>query len=1031
MKSSFPLILNAELLWQRFGKYLPLFVLVFSLWITYLIWAMVQPEHEQALRLGESRIVAVSGVLTSLMLALISWLLMRVQHRSEQLFAMESSYSTLFNNTLDASLLLHGNNIINCNNMATTLLGCPRSEIIGRLLTDFAPPTQPDGSASQAKAEQKFRATQAGGEAEVFEWQIRRQDGTLIFCDAALRATRIGRQGRAFVSLRDISARKRNEMTQLHSILSASPDAVLMVNDNGTICFANHVAVSMFGYPMEQLIGLGVDELVPAESRAAHAAMRSDFQSTSRSRAMAQGQALHAVNRDGTEFPVEISLTPIRISDQKRVIAIVHDISQRKRVEAELVDSLEESRNAHQRLSLQFNRMPLAYIVWNRDFIVTEWNPAAEQMFGWPASDAVGQHAYELVVPASAQEQVHSVWMRVLGGGDMLMHSINENVTRSGRRITCEWFNTPLLNEQGEVYGCMSMVSDITQRKQSEDALIELNERLELRVAERTQELAYSKEMAEAASHAKSEFLANMSHEIRTPMNSVLGMAYLALQTDLTPKQRDYLEKIHHSGEHLLGIINDILDFSKIEAGKLTMEAIDFSVDSVFRKLSTLVADKAHAKGLALSYEIDPAIVPCMRGDPLRLSQVLLNYLNNAIKFTQRGEIVVRARMDSDAGNSFLLRFEVQDTGIGMSQDEVDKLFQPFHQADSSVTRRFGGTGLGLAISKRLASMMGGEVGVSSHPGTGSLFWVTARFELCNAPACCLTDLPNPDQVIPEGQPARAALMGARVLLADDNLFNQQVACELLQEAGVQVSTASNGQEVLDLLRKQRFDCVLMDVQMPVMDGLEATRRIRSDAALSNLPVLAMTANARAEDKEQCFASGMDDFLIKPLLPDLLYATVGKWVRRSPQPPARSIPVRPAPTPAPRHTSRMQLEHRLAGDPEVIDLSVLAQMVNDDPKKIRKFAAKFLETADKGMTEIVTALDQADFLTLAAVGHRIKAAARTVGAMGFADLCQELEQHENDLARSSELVSQQQALLELIRARIATQLAGAESLDSM
>jgi PAS domain S-box-containing protein len=978
------------------------------------------PDFEKRLEHGEARLLAYAGIAASLLLALLSWLMMYLHKRSKQLAAAEASYNAMFDNALDAALLLHGNRIINCNSMASELFGRPRAAIIGQQLTYLLPDTQPDGSSSAVQAAEKIPVRPTMGELGGFEWQIRHASGALIYCDAALRTVSIGGQLRTFLSFRDITQRKQSELAQLHSILEASPDAVVLVDDEGLISFANRVAERMFYYPMSQLLGMNVDALVPVQARSRHDQLRNQFKTVPRSRAMASGQALSAVRSDGNEFPVEISLSPIRISNQNMVIAVVHDITARKRAEMELRNSLEEIRNAHQRLSLQFNNMPLAYIVWNRDFIVTEWNPAAEKIFGWSVAEAVGQHAGMLIVPADVQEQVSAVWKNILLGKETGLHSIAENITRNGQRITCEWFNTPLRNSAGVVYGCMSMVSDITQRKQAERELLELNERLELRVAERTQELAQAKELAEAASRAKSEFLANMSHEIRTPMNSVLGMAYLALKTELSAKQRDYLEKIHYSGEHLLAIINDILDFSKIEAGKLNMEMLDFDLNTVFKDINSLVADKALAKGLRLSFHMQADVSPCMRGDPLRVSQILINYINNAIKFTPEGEISVHVSKEF-ADSTPMLRFEVQDSGIGMNQDEIAKLFQPFQQADGSITRKFGGTGLGLAISKHLASMMGGEAGVSSQPALGSIFWFTARFDPCSTREACSTPSASVDRekLLYEAPPT-PAIAGARILLADDNQYNLQVACELLQEVGAHVATANNGAEALALLRKEKFDCVLMDVQMPVMDGLEATRQIRADKALAGIHIIAMTANARAEDKRQCITAGMDDFLSKPLSPAQLYTTLNKWLSRTgradaPATQAGSSPAPTAPASAPSYPAAM-----LAGDPAVIDLSVLAKMLNHDPEKIRLFANKFLESADKGMGEIESALARADLAALAALGHRIKSAARTVGATGFAELCQALEQHDDayDLEQARAIVARQRVLLELIREQI-------------
>jgi len=391
-------------------------------------------------------------------------------------------------------------------------------------------------------------------------------------------------------------------------------------------------------------------------------------------------------------------------------------------------------------------------------------------------------------------------------------------------------------------------------------------------------DLMRARDEAEAALRFKSSFLANMSHEIRTPLNTIIGMTQLALRNEPDQKQCDYLNKISASGEHLLGVIDDILDFSKIEAGKLILENSNFDLDQIRQTLVNLVAWKAADKRLAVVFDFAPDIPPRLCGDALRLNQILINYINNAIKFTEQGEIVVRARKLHEQEDSVLLRFEVRDTGIGISDEQKKTLFQPFQQADTSTSRRYGGTGLGLVISKRLAGLFGGEVGVDSEPGRGSCFWLTARLGKAELPpAAAPGGGDHAHQVT--GNHAVAALQGARILLAEDHPFNQQVAIEFLESAGATVCSANNGEEALDLLRKGEFDCVLMDAQMPVMDGLEATRMIRADAILRHLPVIAMTANASGEERDRCLAAGMDDFISKPFKPANLYTTLAQWVR--------------------------------------------------------------------------------------------------------------------------------------------------------
>ncbi len=380
--------------------------------------------------------------------------------------------------------------------------------------------------------------------------------------------------------------------------------------------------------------------------------------------------------------------------------------------------------------------------------------------------------------------------------------------------------------------------------------------------------------VADQANEAKSSFLANMSHEIRTPMSSIIGMAHLALKTELSPKQHDYLAKIQYSSEHLLGIINDILDYSKIEAHKLVIEALDFDLPTMLKDLSSQLFDSAMTQGLEIVFDIDPRLSESLRGDPLRLRQILLNYIDNAIKFTPQGKIIVRANLLEETASDCLVRFEVQDTGIGMSEAEMAQLFQPFQQVDTSITRNYGGTGLGLAICKQLAELMGGEVGVESRLAQGSTFWFTARLSRGVGKTVPVQEVLPPVDL--------SLIQGAAVLLVEDNLFNQQVAREMLEQAGAVVTLANNGQEALACLLKDRFDCVLMDVQMPVMDGLEATRQIRANPAWSSTRVIGLTANAGKEDQAHCLEAGMNDFVSKPIEPDQLLAVLATWL--TPQP---------------------------------------------------------------------------------------------------------------------------------------------------
>jgi PAS domain S-box-containing protein len=418
---------------------------------------------------------------------------------------------------------------------------------------------------------------------------------------------------------------------------------------------------------------------------------------------------------------------------------------------------------------------------------------------------------------------------------------------------------------------------DITAQKQAEKELLQHRAHLEELVRDRTRALSVAVAEAESATQAKGEFLANMSHEIRTPLNAILGMTQLTLRTDLTEKQEDYVKKINVAANSLLGIINDILDFSKIEAGRLEMETREFDLQEVFDMVTTIVGHKAQEKGLKLTMNLSSDVPKRLIGDPLRLGQVLINLCSNAIKFTSQGEITVKASMVSTGANKCQISFSVRDTGIGMDEQQTHLLFQPFSQVDSSHTRKYGGTGLGLAISRQLVHLMGGEIGVDTHPGQGSEFYFTATFRPVTEVKMQSTEQSKEQE---EEAQLIAQIRGLRVLLVEDNEINQQVAQEVLGEyAGVNVTIAQNGLEALEFLKTGIFDVVLMDVQMPVMNGYEATMKIRQMPHLKDLPVIAMTANAMAQDRERSLASGMTDFLSKPFVPPELFAILAKYAR--------------------------------------------------------------------------------------------------------------------------------------------------------